>query len=397
MPSPSRQVSACRSDCESSSPWPSLSRRCRRAPRPGRRSRRSRRGWRRCRPPGRAPCSSAGAAGPCRSRRPALVVLLGAVARSRPLRRPCRRGFRWGRPVGARPVAEVPLASPKARARATDTRANVVERIPFAPDLARLVGGRLSLSLSLALSIPLSLSLAIRCPASRQVGRFSRRKNLARFAGSAFRSRISAVSGRSGGPSRVAAVVCSCALFGDFVGFLGGCAAGKPASVGTGRGDAGVDGKPRFAARETPPAGAVPRTRSLLRANHTPGALLTTCDGDTVCSLGRCVSPSCADRRDCTPASPVASSISRSSTTSTSDDDKPTLIVVTNPGPTTATVQLQERRLPGSWSDPEPIAIAAGSAASFTAVKALVEASPSGDPPPTRRRRAGWSATRRSP
>ncbi len=171
------------------------------------------------------------------------------------------------------------------------------------------------------------------------------------------------------------------------LGICGGCAAGKPGPVGP-DGSGGAGGASFRCLGNTTCRGGAPTSVFACQQNHTPGAWLKTCDGDTVCSLGRCVSPSCATGEMHASATGCLFYIAILDNVA-ADDDKPTLIIVTNPGPAAAMVQLQERTPDGSWSDPPPIAVAPGSAASFTTVKATVDASPYGyppaDPPPARR------------
>ena len=172
------------------------------------------------------------------------------------------------------------------------------------------------------------------------------------------------------------------------LGFCAGCAAGKPAStIGPGS-DGGSDAVPVHCLGNTTCQGNARNAVFACQRNGSPGQLLETCGTGLVCSLGRCVSESCADGE-------VHASISGCLFYVTvldnvaSDDDKPTLIVVTNPGETTAMVQLQERAEPGSWTNPAPVPVPAGSATSFSVVKEQVQISPQGipqpDPPPGRR------------
>lgn len=203
------------------------------------------------------------------------------------------------------------------------------------------------------------------------------------------------MSGRSGWSSRFRAVgigvlgvvfTVACG-----VGSLGGCAAGKPAPPagdgGTG-GTGGVDPTSfRCSGNTTCRAGA-PKAVYVCDVTHNPGKLSTSCEGDETCSLGRCVSPACA-------AGEVRASITGCLfyltilDNVTSDDGKPTLIAVTNPGPSPATVTVQQRSSLGVWTDSDPITVAPGRAGSFTIAKAPVEAegadaSPP-DPPSARR------------
>ena len=174
------------------------------------------------------------------------------------------------------------------------------------------------------------------------------------------------------------------------LGIWGGCTAGKPAIVGPDGGAGSVGTAFRCLGSTTCRGGALNSTSIFeCEPNQTPGKLLRVCDDGMVCSLGRCGSSACATGEMHASATGCLFYVAILDNV-TSDDDKPTLIVVTNPGPDTANVQLQERTTtgPDPWSDPAPIAVAAGSAASFTAVKPLVEAAPPGYPqdPPTARR-----------
>ena len=112
---------------------------------------------------------------------------------------------------------------------------------------------------------------------------------------------------------------------------------------------------------------------------HAPARWSTTCEGDTVCSLGRCVSPSCAAGETHASATGCLFYIAILDNVA-SDDDKPTLIVVTNPGPDERDGEAAESApaRPAPGATPVTIAIPAGHAASFTAVKPVVEASPPG-------------------
>ena len=175
------------------------------------------------------------------------------------------------------------------------------------------------------------------------------------------------------------------------LGIWGGCAASKaPSAAPDGGGGDGAVGIATSCLGNTTCSANYPKSVYKCEQNHTPGLEVTTCKGDTLCSLGRCVSPSCAAGEAHASATGCLFYIAILDNV-TSDDDRPTLIVVTNPGPGTATVTLQERSAgaPSAWSEAASIAIAAGSAASFTAVKPQVQASPPGypppDPPPARR------------
>jgi len=195
------------------------------------------------------------------------------------------------------------------------------------------------------------------------------------------------VSGRSGWSSRfraVASVVLGVVLGASF----GGCAAGKPApAIGDG-GTGPVDTTSFRCTGNTTCRGGAPSSVYVCDASHNPGALLMTCDGEQVCSLGRCVSQACADGE-------LAASITGCLfyftilDNVTSDDGKPTLIVVTNPSPSPATVTLQQRSAPGTWTDSDSIIVTGGSAGSFSVVKTPIEASGSDarpdDPPAARR------------
>src|SRR4029079_8109681 len=107
-----------------------------------------------------------------------------------------------------------------------------------------------------------------------------------------------------------------------------------------------------------------PRSFYKCEPNHTPGPEVTTCGDDTVCSLGRCVSPGCAAGEMHASATAVLFYIAILDNVA-SDDDRPTLIVVTNPGPDSAMVTLQERApgAPATWSDAATSTIPAGRAA----------------------------------
>jgi hypothetical protein len=165
------------------------------------------------------------------------------------------------------------------------------------------------------------------------------------------------------------------------LGIWGGCTAGTPA-VGP-DGGAGSSGASLRCLGNTTCRSGTPTKVFACEQNHTPGPLVTTCKDDTVCSLGRCVSPSCAAGEMHASATGCLFYFALLDNV-TSDDDRPTLIVVTNPGPDSAMVTLQERTpgAPGAWSDAATNAIPAGKAASFTAVKPVVQASPPGYPPP---------------
>jgi len=172
------------------------------------------------------------------------------------------------------------------------------------------------------------------------------------------------------------------------LGIWGGCAAGKTTS-GTGS-DGGADAAVtsfRCLGNTTCRVGDSTRVYEC-EPTHAPGKMLATCDAGTVCSLGRCVSQSCADGEMRASATGCLFYIAMLDNV-TSDDDKPALIIVTNPGPDSAMVTLQERTPDNQWSSPTPIVISAASAASFTAVKPQVQASPPSysppDPPPARR------------
>jgi hypothetical protein len=202
------------------------------------------------------------------------------------------------------------------------------------------------------------------------------------------------VSGRSGWSSRFRAVgvgvlgiavgVGFGGVLGVVFGTLGGCAAGKPPSSpgdGGAGGTGGVDTTSFRCTGNTTCRGGAPNAVYVCDVTHNPGALVATCDGDQVCSLGRCVPPACADGEvhasitGCLFYLAILDNV-------TSDDGKPTLIAVTNPGTSRATVTLQQRSATGMWIDSDPITVDTGSAGSFTIVKAPVEASKSNDPPP---------------
>ena len=99
-----------------------------------------------------------------------------------------------------------------------------------------------------------------------------------------------------------------------------------------------------------------------------------TCDTDLACSLGRCVSKSCATAElqasiaGCLFYTAVLDNVD-------TDDGKPTLIVVTNPGPTTATVELEERGAGSPWATAQAISVQPGLADSFSVVVPAVAAS----------------------
>jgi hypothetical protein len=194
------------------------------------------------------------------------------------------------------------------------------------------------------------------------------------------------VSGRSGWSSRFRAVGLGVfwVVFGVVFGTLGGCAAGKPPpSVGDGGagGAGGVDTTSFRCTGNTTCRGGSPNAVYVCDATHNPGVLVARCDGDQVCSLGRCVSPACADGEvhasitGCLFYLTILDNV-------TSDDGKPTLIAVTNPGTSPATVTVQQRPAPGMWTNSDPITVAPGSAGSFTIIELPVEASKSDDPPP---------------
>ncbi len=192
------------------------------------------------------------------------------------------------------------------------------------------------------------------------------------------------MSGRRSRPSRLGPI----GIIATALGFLAGCAAGKPASIGGPGTDGGPDAVPVHCLGNTTCQGNVRAAVFACQRNGSPGALLETCGTGTVCSLGRCVSESCADVEA---HASITGCIFYVATLDnvTSDDDKPTLIVVTNPGPDKAMVQLQQRTVPGSWSNPTAVSVAAGGATSFSVVKPQVEVSPqdgpSPDPPAARR------------
>jgi hypothetical protein len=197
------------------------------------------------------------------------------------------------------------------------------------------------------------------------------------------------VSGRSGSPSRFRAV--GIGVLGIVVGTLGGCAAGKPppraGDGGTGA-TGGVDAASFRCTGNTTCRGDSPKAVYVCDATHNPGKMIAPCDGDQTCSLGRCVSQACAmgelhaSITGCLFYLTILDNV-------TADDGKPTLIAVTNPGPSPATVTVQQRSSPGEWTDSDPITVTPGSAGSFTIVKAPVEAggsaAPPSHPPPARR------------
>lgn len=169
---------------------------------------------------------------------------------------------------------------------------------------------------------------------------------------------------------------------------FGGCAAGKPAaSIGDG-GMSAVDTTSVRCTGTTTCLGTGSNAVYKCDPSHSLGPLIMTCAGEQVCSLGRCVSPACADGElhaslsGCLFYFTILDNV-------TSDDGKPTLIVVTNPGASPATVTLQVRSAPGAWIDSNPITIAAGGAGSFTTAKIPVVAAgsdvPPSEPAPARR------------
>ena len=190
------------------------------------------------------------------------------------------------------------------------------------------------------------------------------------------------MSGRSGWSSRFRAV--GIGVLGIVFGTLGGCAAGKPAPVtgdGGPGGTGGVDTTSFRCTGNTTCRGGSPNAVYVCDATHNPGALVALCDGDEVCSLGRCVSPACAEGElhasitGCLFYLTILDNV-------TSDVGKPTLIAVTNPGTSPATVTMQKRSAPGVWTDSDPMTVGAASAGSFTIVRAPIEAAKSDDPPP---------------
>jgi hypothetical protein len=152
---------------------------------------------------------------------------------------------------------------------------------------------------------------------------------------------------------------------------VAGCAAGKPAPVNTNVGDGSASdaGMGRCTGNTTCGGGAA-NTIYACDASHNTGQLLYTCDDGLVCSLGRCATPPCATGEKRASITGCLFYIAILDNVD-SDQAKPTLIIVTNPSTTmTAIVQLQERTDPRTWSDPPSIAVAAGSAASFSVVNA---------------------------
>ena len=94
-------------------------------------------------------------------------------------------------------------------------------------------------------------------------------------------------------------------------------------------------------------------------------ALLYTCDSGLTCSMGRCVS------RSCLAAETLASITGCLFYTAEmdnvdSDDSQASLIVITNPGPATATLSLQARAPGQDWAEVQSSTVASGSAGSFT-------------------------------
>jgi hypothetical protein len=185
------------------------------------------------------------------------------------------------------------------------------------------------------------------------------------------------VSGRSSRPSRLGPI----GIIATVLVFSAACAAGKPASIGPPGPDGGPDNVPVHCLGNTTCQGNVRDAVFACQRNGSPGALLETCGTGTVCSLGRCVSESCADVEAHASITGCLFYVATLDNV-TSDDGKPTLIVVTNPGQDVAMVQLQERTAPGAWSNPTVVPVAPGSATGFSVVKPQVDTSPQAGPPP---------------
>jgi hypothetical protein len=93
-------------------------------------------------------------------------------------------------------------------------------------------------------------------------------------------------------------------------------------------------------------------------------APLYTCDPGLACSLGRCVSPSCVNAETLASVTGCLFYTAEMDNVD-SDDSQSSLIVVTNPGSTPATLSLQARTPGQDWTEAQAMAIAGGSAGSF--------------------------------
>jgi IgGFc binding protein len=153
----------------------------------------------------------------------------------------------------------------------------------------------------------------------------------------------------------------------------GACSQGKPAAGGPGGHGGGGGMAPLPCAGNTTCNPAMP---SVVYSCEPDGTNLPvdTCQADLACSLGRCVSQSCATAElqpsiaGCLFYTAVLDNVD-------ADEGKPTLIVVTNPGDADATVELEERAAGSEWMVAQSIPVPARSANSFSVVAAPIAVS----------------------
>ena len=104
----------------------------------------------------------------------------------------------------------------------------------------------------------------------------------------------------------------------------------------------------------------------------TEGEVVETCAEGQVCRLGRCVTPACAG---VSMAPSIAGCLFYTAALDNvdSDDGKPSLIAVSNPGDAPANVHLDERTADEAWVTAQALTIAGTSAGSFTVTSTPVQ------------------------
>jgi hypothetical protein len=171
------------------------------------------------------------------------------------------------------------------------------------------------------------------------------------------------------------ASILALAVLGGFVdgsvgGLLVGCADSKKPAGSTGGHDGGVDNGHGVCWWNATCASSM--TVRSCDADGNPSGSPQVCAPGTSCSYGRCV-PSACQTVEVHPSINGCLFYTAMLDNVDSDDTKPTLIVVTNPGPGTAPVRLEERAAGLPWTTVQAIAIEGNSAGSFSVTDRHIE------------------------
>jgi len=146
------------------------------------------------------------------------------------------------------------------------------------------------------------------------------------------------------------------------LGTAGGCADGKRPAANTGGHDGGADNGHGVCWWGTICAGNTVRSCD---QDGILGDVIQPCGAGMACSYGRCVSSSC-QMAEIQPSINGCLFYTAMLDNVDSDDVKPSLIIITNPGQGKAMVRLEERSAGQAWTTSQSIAVAGGSAGSFT-------------------------------